>query len=303
MSSTEIQDYLAYLSVERGASPLTLDAYRRDLGRWEAYLEEGDTKLTEASRDDVDAFEAYLLAKGHAHSTVKRALSALKSMYRYLVREGLSSVNPCATVHLPRLPERLPDVLSIEQVDALLSQDFPATPAGLRDRAMLEMLYGCGLRASELVGLNVTDLFFEEGYVRVIGKGSKERVVPFAGMARQAVEVYLDSGRPNLLKQAEGALFLNARGGRLTRQSLHTVVARAGQGIHVSNLHPHTLRHSFATHLLEGGADLRVIQDMLGHADIATTQIYTHVSRSHIRAEYLAAHPRAQRAVNSSEAP
>lgn len=290
-----VSEYLSFLSVERGASANTVSAYARDLKRWTAFLEERGTGVLDAAREDVSAFQARLADDGMAPSTVKRVTSALKGFYRFLVREGRVETSPCSSAPLPKVPERLPDVLSVAQATALLGQDFPATPAGLRDRAMLEVLYGCGLRASELVALNVSDVLFDEGCLRVFGKGSKERIVPISGMAEEAVRAYLEEGRPHLAKgKRAGALFLNARGGRLSRQSLHAIVARAGLGIGVANLHPHTLRHSFATHMLEGGADLRVIQDILGHADISTTQVYTHVSRAHVREEYLAAHPRAR---------
>ena len=172
-----------------------------------------------------------------------------------------------------------------------------ADEIGLRDRAILEVLYGCGLRVSELVGMDRGDVFFDEGFVRVRGKGSKERIAPLGGMAAQTLARYLDEARPVLARRSPGdaAMFLNARGSRISRQSVHAIVARWGRAAGIKGLHPHTLRHSFATHMLEGGADLRTIQEILGHSDIATTQIYTHVSRIHMREEYLACHPRAKR--------
>jgi integrase/recombinase XerD len=190
-------------------------------------------------------------------------------------------------------------VVSIEDIDRLLSQPFPDSPVGLRDRAMLETLYGCGLRASELTGLDLTDLALAEGYLRVFGKGGKERLVPVAGMAVHALQAYLEHGRRYLRPKASlggassSAVFVNARGGRISRQSVFTLVRTYGARVGLQ-LHPHMLRHSFATHLLEGGADLRALQEMLGHADISTTQVYTHVDRRHIREEYLTTHPRAR---------
>ena len=295
MLDPNVSEYLSYLAVERGSSSHTISAYARDLKKWCSFLGERGGGVLSATREDVSAFEASLLDAGMAASTVKRAVSALKGLYRFLVREGRVESNPCSTLSLPKVPERLPDVLSVAQAEELLSQEFPATPAGLRDHAMLEVLYGCGVRASELVALDVADVMLDEGCLRVVGKGDKERIVPISGLAARAVATYLQEGRPALARNGklEGALFLNARGGRLSRQTLHAVVTRAGLGIGIANLHPHTLRHSFATHMLEGGADLRVIQDILGHADISTTQIYTHASRAHLREEYLAAHPRA----------
>ncbi|WP_080803452.1 site-specific tyrosine recombinase XerD [Arabiibacter massiliensis] len=290
-------EYLAHLRVERGSSPLTVEAYAADLRDYRAFLEGiGITRLEDVDRDAVVAYEADLLERGYAASSVDRRVSALKGFHRFCVREGFTRKNPAATIQLPKAPERLPDVLSAEQVEAMLAEPPEREPRALRDRAILEVLYGCGLRVSECTGLDLGDAVLDEGFLRVVGKGGKERVSPISGAALRALSDYLGNGRPELVKpyaRPTAAVFLNARGGRLTRQSVHAVVAAAGRTIGVENLHPHTLRHSFATHMLEGGADLRVIQDILGHADISTTQIYTHVSRAHLREEYLAAHPRA----------
>ncbi len=292
-----VQDYLDYLRIERGSSPLTVSAYTTDLNDYAAFLKErGVNNPDEVERDDVVAYEANLVDRGYAASSVERHLSAIKGLHRFLVREGLARRNPTDTIQLPKTPERLPDVLTIAQVDKMLSQPIDSTPRALRDRAILEMLYGCGLRVSECTGLDLTDAILDEGYLRIVGKGNKERIAPISGAALRAFTTYLEEGRPQLVKpyaKPTSAAFLNARGGRLTRQSVHSIVADAGRTIGIENLHPHTLRHSFATHMLEGGADLRVIQEILGHSDISTTQIYTHVNRSHIRAEYLSAHPRA----------
>lgn len=290
-----VTDYLAYLSVERGASSLTVEAYGRDLDRWLSFLSDKGVRVEEAVYDDVASWEAACSERGLAPSSVKRAMSSLKGFYRYLVREGLTDSNPCDGVALPKLSERLPEVLSIDAVDKLLSQNFGQGTAGQRNRALLEVLYGCGLRASEACGLDVGDVSLEEGFLKVRGKGGKERVVPIAGAAERALRAYLDDGRRRLAaRKASRAVFLNLRGGRLTRQSVHAIVSACGRKVGMESLHPHTLRHSFATHLLEGGADLRVIQEMLGHADISTTQVYTHVSSGHLKEEYMAAHPRAR---------
>ncbi|MEG1745860.1 MAG: site-specific tyrosine recombinase [Raoultibacter sp.] len=297
MLETAIREYLSYLAVERGASPLTIAAYEHDLFDYRTFL--AMLFIDDAPaivRDDVVAYESDLIARAYAPATIERHISSLKGFHRFLVRENLCETNPCDTLSLPRVPEHLPDVLSIDRMNTLLSQDFGCGPLAQRNRAILEVLYGCGLRASELVGLDGGDIMFEEGYMRVMGKGSKERIVPLSGKAEEALRTYMAGARLELINAACkpcAAVFLNARGGRLTRQSVHAIVARAGAAIGVQDLHPHTLRHSFATHLLEGGADLRVIQEILGHADIATTQIYTHVSRAHIKEEYLSAHPRA----------
>ena len=291
-------EYIAYLRIERGCSPRTIEAYTRDLTDYIDYLENRRhvASVTDATRDDIAAFEADVVARGFAATSVKRRLSVVKGFYRFLVREGFDERNPADTLPVPKAPLLLPDVLEHDQIDALLSQPFGTDAAGKRNRAILEVLYGCGLRVSELVGLDVGDAVFEEGYVRVVGKGGKDRISPIGGKAEEALRDYLEHGRSELAKpysRPTAAIFLNARGGRLTRQSVHAIVVRAGAEVGIQSLHPHTLRHSFATHMLEGGADLRVIQEILGHADISTTQVYTHVSRIHIREEYLAAHPRA----------
>ena len=297
-----VQEYLAYLSIERGSSPKTIEAYGRDLRDYRGFLKKkGVSDIASVSRDDIIGYESDLIERGYAPASVERRISVLKGFHRFLVREGHTTKNPTDSVRLPKVPSTLPDVLSIAHMDTLLSQPFDKGSRGVRDQAILEILYGCGLRVSELIGLDLGDLFLDEGFMRVVGKGSKERVVPISGVAQGCLGQYLEDARPHLAKpyaKPTSAVFLNARGGRLTRQSVHGMVARAGRCIGVANLHPHTLRHSFATHMLEGGADLRVIQEILGHSDISTTQIYTHVDRSHIRAEYLNAHPRARSATS-----
>lgn len=291
-----LQEYLAYLMVERGVSSLTVSAYRNDLQDYLLYLEENGVSSIEAiTRSDVVGFEEELVVRGFAPSTIERRVSALKGFHQFLQRENYTQKNPAQTILLPKKPEVLPDVLSVEQIFALLDTDKDQSPIVKRNSAMLEVLYGCGLRVSELVGLDIDRVLLGEGYLRVLGKGNKERMVPLSGVAAQKLADYLSEIRPQFQKpyaKPTPAVFLNARGGRLTRQSVHAVVAKAGLCIGVKNLHPHTLRHSFATHLLEGGADLRAIQDMLGHSDIATTQIYTHIQTAQMKEEYLAAHPR-----------
>lgn len=299
------REYLAYLAVERGSSPATLAAYRRDLRDYLAYLErQGIASLDQVERQTVADYEADLVerpldeeGRRYAASTVQRHVSMLKGFHKFCVREGLAASDPTATVPLPKKPARLPDVLSIDQVAEMLDKapSLWEGPIALRNQAILEVLYGCGLRVSELTGLDLDSIHFEEGWLSVLGKGAKYRVVPLSGAAETALARYLDEGRPELRRAdaAEPAVFLNARGGRLSRQSVFSIVQRAGRLIGCDHLHPHTLRHSFATHLLEGGADLRAIQDMLGHADIATTQIYAHVERRHLIEEYRHAHPRA----------
>ena len=291
------EEYLDYLRLERAASPNTIDAYGRDLDRYIDYLAgSGLTEPGEVERPHVEAYVGALCDLGLAASSVERGVSAVKGFHRFMLREEISPTCPTADLPLPSKPSRLPDVISREAAGRLLDQPFPNTPAGLRDHAMLEVLYGCGLRVSELTGLDLRDVALDEELLRVFGKGSKERVVPILGVAATTLGEYLEQGRGSLTGKApNAAVFLNVRGGRISRQSVHKLVERYGRVAGIEGLHPHTLRHSFATHLLEGGADLRVVQELLGHADISTTQLYTHLDRSHIRRVYLSAHPRAQR--------
>jgi integrase/recombinase XerD len=298
---TYVSDYLGYLSVERGASPHTVSAYRHDLDEYVTFLAQRSiTTPDQVTRDDVTAYVGWLRTKGLAPSTIERRVAAIKGFHKFLVREAVTENHPTARLPLPKVPDRLPDVISIDDVDRLLGQPFPDGPVGLRDRALLETLYGCGLRVSELTGLDVTDIDLPEGFIRVVGKGDKERVVPVAGMASHALDAYLKHGRYHLRAKRsiavadDSAVFLNARGGRLSRRGVFSIVRTYGARVGLETLHPHALRHSFATHLLEGGADLRALQEMLGHADISTTQVYTHVDRRHVREEYLTTHPRAR---------
>lgn len=290
------EEYLDYLAVERGSSDNTVFAYGRDLERYVGWLAEKGVDDPEAvTRALVEEHIAALVEVGLAPSSVERAVSAIKGFHRFMVTDDICSAFPTSDLPLPAKPARLPDVISVEDAERLLDQPFPKTPVGLRDHAILEALYGCGLRASELCGLDLRAVLLDEGLVRVFGKGEKERVVPILGAAVSALEDYLDRGRGALVgRRPCDAVFLNARGGRLSRQSVHAIVEKYGRVAGIKGLHPHTLRHSFATHLLEGGADLRVVQELLGHSNIATTQLYTHVDRTHVRRVYLAAHPRAK---------
>lgn len=297
-----VKDYLAYLRVERGSSPLTVEAYAFDLEMYLTFLleERGVSYVDDVMRGDVIAFEVDLVERGFAPATVRRRMASVKGFHRYLLREGLAKANPSEGLSTPKIPERLPDVLSIEAMCAVLESQDVSTPTGLRDSALLEVLYGCGLRASEAVGLGLSSVYLDEGFLRVTGKGDKERYVPISGIAADRLSRYLEDARPKLVSSSRriascdaDAVYLNARGGRLSRQSVHRIVAESGARVGIEGLHPHTLRHSFATHMLSGGADLRVIQEILGHADISTTQVYVHLDRTHILEEYVSAHPRA----------
>jgi integrase/recombinase XerD len=305
--AVEAERYLAHLAVERGLSEHTLAAYRRDLRRYAAFLTHRDVHDPGAIEEaTIRSFVASLSASTHGPddapyraTSVARTLSAVRSFHRFLLREGITDRDPAIGVPQPRLPRSLPRPLPVEDVRRLLEAPDEGSPTGLRDRAILELLYGSGLRISELTGLDVDDLDLEEGSVRVLGKGGKEREVPLGSFGRDSIGAYLTRGRPALASTAtRGAVFLNARGGRLSRQScarlLGHYVRRAGIERRVTL---HTLRHSFATHLLEGGADVRVVQELLGHASVATTQIYTLVTARHLREVYEESHPRARRRV------
>ena len=299
MNTRILDDFLGYLAVERGASPHTISAYGGDLRAYLKFLGERSTDPLKASREDVTSFMSELQRQRMAPSTVERKIAAVKSFYSFLARESLADTHPTVDLRLPKVPARLPQVISIADAERLLSQPFPQGPVGHRERAVLEVLYGCGLRVSELTGLDLLDLDLEGGFVRVMGKGGKERLVPVAGAAQTALAEYLSRGRPFLrakkasTRQDPSAVFLNVRGGRLTRQAVFGIVRTYGERAGLQ-LHPHTLRHSFATHMLQGGSELRALQEMLGHADISTTQVYTHVDRAHVREEYLTTHPRAR---------
>jgi len=297
--------YLEHLTVERGLADNTLEAYRRDLERYVAFLNGRRVHdLDDVDPKTIRAFIASVSASTHGPdgepyraTTVSRMLSTVRTLHRFALREGLVTDDPTAGVVRPRLPRALPHPLTVEEVTAIVEAPGDGTPVAARDRAILELLYGAGLRISELVGLDVDDVDLEDASVRVLGKGSKERLVPIGRMARDAVAAYLTRARPALAtSRSRAALFLNARGGRLTRQSCSRLLdahrTRAGITRVVT---PHDLRHSFATHLLEGGADVRVVQELLGHASVATTQVYTLVTTEHLRATYYTAHPRARR--------
>ena len=297
-----LAEYLSYLLAERALSVQTAAGYELDLRDYLSFLlGRGVCGLAAITREDVAAYLDDLASRPYEASSRERHVAAIRGFHKFCVREGLCEADPAASVPLPKRAQRLPESRSIAEVAALLDQEFPATPTGLRDKCMLEMLYGCGLRVSELVGLDFANLLLDDGLVRVRGKGGKDRLVPLAGQARAALDEYLQRGRPYLRTksnpeaQERSAIFLNARGARLNRRSVNDVVAKYGRAVGLEGLHPHTLRHSFATHMLEGGADLRSLQEMLGHSDIATTEVYTHVDLSHMREEYLSTHPRARK--------
>lgn len=292
-----LSEYLVFIGVERGLSPRTVEAYRRDLERWIAFASaRGRGSPGEVEREDITAFLETLHARGLSARSVARAVASLRGFQRFLLEEGEAPGYPAAAdLEAPRHVRPLPRVLTREEAARLLEQPIPRDPAGLRDRAILETLYGTGIRVSELTGLDLEDLDLGEREMRVLGKGARERVVPVGESAAAAIRDYLAHGRPRLSRRpGQRALFLNARGGRLTRQGAWGVVRKYAARVGLAErMTPHTLRHSYATHLLESGADLRHIQELLGHASVSTTQVYTHVSRARLREVYLRSHPRA----------
>ncbi|HQJ26507.1 MAG TPA: site-specific tyrosine recombinase XerD [Thermoleophilia bacterium] len=291
-----IAEFLDHLRYERGLSDNTVAAYGRDLAAFTTFLADAGAVPGTATADEVHAWFAGPGGAG-AGASVARRTAAVRGLYAYLVREGVREDDPAARLRTPRLGQDLPRVLSVEEVEAVLAAVVPAGPLGQRDLAALELLYGCGLRVSELLGLRDGDVDVEGGLVRCVGKGDKERVVPMGSAAAAAVSRYVADGRRSLLKgRRRPELILNARGGPLTRQGfdyvLRKVLRRADM---LGAASAHTFRHSFATHLLAAGADLRSVQEMLGHADVATTQLYTHVTVEHLREVFLETHPRARR--------
>ena len=292
-------DFLAYMELERGLSRNTLDAYRSDLLQFTAFLRRRRLSATEATHGDLAAFLTELADAPApvAAATIGRKVACLRSFYRHLRREGVIEHDPTAELHGPSKSQRLPRVLSRDEVARLLNEPKGGEPRALRDRALLEIMYACGLRASEAIGLDLSDVNLQEGVVCARGKGSKERLVPIGRQAVAALEAYCQRGRPALLDgRVESRLFLNRRGSGLSRQGLYKIVQGHARSAGLAEkMSPHTLRHTFATHLLAGGCDLRSLQEMLGHADLSTTQIYTHLSAERLKDAYFSAHPRATR--------
>ena len=297
-----VLDFLAYLEFERGLSRNTLEAYRSDLLQLGIHLQRTGTGALDAGHAELADFVASLATGTDdrppvAAATLQRKVACLRSFYRHLRRQDLIADDPTAHLRAPRQGRRLPQVLTRGEVAKLLEQPKGTEPPALRDRALLELMYACGLRASEAIGLEINDVDLEDGILRARGKGAKERLVPVGTEASRALGLYLHRGRPRLVgDRLEPRLFVNHRGAGLTRQGLYKIVQtharRAGLSQYMS---PHTLRHTFATHLLNGGCDLRSLQEMLGHADIATTQVYTHLSAERLKDVYFDAHPRARR--------
>lgn len=289
-----IEDFLHYLTVERGLARNSVLAYGLDLKKFGRFLNHKARSAKQIRQGEIDEFARRLSQDGLSARSIARALNAVRMFYRFLVAEKIVIDDPTAQVRSPRMLKSLPRYLTLEEVDRLLGAPDPGTPLGLRDAAMVELLYATGLRVSELMALRLRDINLEAGYLRCVGKGSKERLVPMGRQASQKLSTYLEGGRPRIVSGAHPALFLNSRGRGLSRQGFWKILKRYGRTVGLrGKLSPHVLRHSFATHLLERGADLRSVQMMLGHADISTTQIYTHINRERLRKIYRDFHPRA----------
>ena len=296
-----VEQFLNYTTVERGLSPNTIAAYRNDLTQFVDFLQSRDPSLQgngSWKRIGTDALTAFVLdlhERGYSDKTKTRKVASTKALFGFLLEEGVIDKNPMEDFASPGVGESLPETLSVEEIEALLSVEEALTPMSLRDRAMIEIMYATGVRVSELVSLDIDDVDLDENFVRCMGKGSKERIIPVHDEAVEAVRVYLQDGRESLAGPAAGrALFVSRKGGRLTRQALWLILKGRAQAAGIERkITPHTLRHSFATHLLIGGAQLRHVQELLGHASITTTQVYTHLTSEHVRAQYESSHPRA----------
>lgn len=292
----QMESYTHFLLVEKGLSENTLESYRRDLSNFLAFMKKNNiSKPEEVTREALNMFLLELKKRGRATSTISRCVASIRSFFNFLLNEGVIEHNPALDLEAPRIEKKLPRVLTTKEVDILLCQPKREEQNGLRDRAMLELLYASGVRVSELIDLNVSDFEPEVGYLRCRGKGMKERIVPVGSLAVNHVNAYLNNCRGKLLKKnGETALFVNHHGDRMTRQGFWKILKKYARKSNIyGEITPHTLRHSFATHLIENGADLRSVQEMLGHSDISTTQIYTQITRRKIREVYDTSHPRA----------
>ncbi|WP_425061138.1 Tyrosine recombinase XerD [Sporomusa carbonis] len=291
-----VNEFINYLAVERGLAQNTLESYGRDLRQFQTFLQNSQLDfLRNSNRDTILSYLNSLQLKGRAVSTISRNLAAIKSFYQYLVRERHIDKDPAVNLESPKLEKKLPKILAINEVEELLKQPNTFQPTGLRDKAMLELLYATGIRVSELISLNISDVNLDMGYIKCYGKGAKERIVPLGSIAAKCVQEYIAKGRSKLVRTyEEPSLFVNHHGNRLTRQGFWKIIKKYAMEANITKeITPHTLRHSFATHLLENGADLRSVQEMLGHADISTTQIYTHVTKNRLKEVYDKTHPRA----------
>ncbi|MDP4083796.1 MAG: site-specific tyrosine recombinase XerD [Bacillota bacterium] len=294
----QLKDFMHFLIVEKGLAKNTIISYERDLNSYLQYLKnvENISELNDVTRVHIVHFLGILKEQKKSSKTLARHIASIRSFHQFLIRDKATEHDPSVHIESPKMERSLPKVLNLQEVEVLLDSPKIKDHFGFRDKAMLEILYASGIRVSELIGLNQGDIHLTMGFLRCIGKGNKERIIPIGKTAANALEQYLDKGRPYFLtkKSSEEALFLNNRGKRLTRQGFWKILKKLAMEAGISKeLTPHTLRHSFATHLLENGADLRAVQEMLGHADISTTQIYTHVTKTRLKDVYSKFHPRA----------
>ncbi|MFT8322316.1 MAG: site-specific tyrosine recombinase XerD [Bacillus sp. (in: firmicutes)] len=293
----QLQDFMHFLLVEKGLAKNTLVSYERDLKGYHKYIKTMENcSIQQINRSHIMHFLAFLKDQGKSSKTIARHIASIRAFHQFLLRDGVLQQDPTVHIETPHAERTLPKVLSMQDVERLLESPKVHDHYGKRDKAMLEMLYATGIRVSELISLNVEDVHMTMGFVRCIGKGNKERIIPIGGAATKALQLYLDEGRLLFIhkNKNETALFLNHHGNRLTRQGFWKILKRLGKEAQINKeITPHTLRHSFATHLLENGADLRAVQEMLGHADISTTQIYTHVTKTRLKDVYTKFHPRA----------
>ena len=291
-----IKEFKTYLKIERSLSDNTIDSYLRDVKKIAKFSRKKDLNETQITKSEIKEFITEINKKGISARTQSRIISSIKAFYKYLILEDYLKINPTELIESPKIGIKLPETLSIEEIDSLISAIDLSHPQGERNRAILEVLYSCGLRVSELTNLKLSNIRFKEGYVKVIGKGNKERFAPIGSSAIKFLNIYLTEIRnhQNINKGSEDIVFLNRRGNKLTRVMIFTIIKQLSQRIGLKKkISPHTFRHSFATHLIEGGADLRAIQEMLGHESITTTELYTHLDREYLRENIMQFHPRA----------
>ena len=291
-----IKEFKSYLRIERSLSDNTIDSYLRDIQKLANFSEEKDLNELQITKTEVKEFIAEINKEGISARSQSRIISGIKAFYKYLILEDYLKINPTELIESPKIGMKLPDTLSIEEIDSLISTIDLSHPQGERNRAILEVLYSCGLRVSELTNLKLSNIRFKEGYVKVVGKGNKERFAPIGSSAIKFLNTYLKEIRnhQDIKKGSEDIVFLNRRGNKLTRVMIFTIIKQLAEKIGMKKkISPHTFRHSFATHLIEGGADLRAIQEMLGHKSITTTEIYTHLDREYLRESIMQFHPRA----------
>lgn len=283
------RSYRTYMRLEKHLSRNTIDSYMRDLSQFAHFvLLHYDVPPRKVESNMIERYMAWLYDHGREKSSQARSLSGIRSFFNFMLLSDMIDTSPAETIEAPKAGRPLPDTLAVDEIDRLIRSIDPSTPKGLRDRAILEVLYSCGVRVSELCDLRIGDLFFGEGYIRIIGKGDKQRLVPVSGLARERIQLYLDTRKT--ARRSEDTLFLNNRGSRLTRVMIFTIIRQAALRAGIDKrISPHTFRHSFATHLLEGGANIRQVQELLGHENILTTEIYTHLDSSHLR-ETIEAH-------------